>query len=178
MFLVAQHLFINHHDCLLLQRIHDLDRHLAAFGAQDADRCQVLDDPVGLSGRDLLYCVTCNETNDLAARVLASLDTSRAVLQDEDVGGLVRELQLVESHAIARGVGLAIGNRLGGDQVLGDGEVEAAQPAVDEGLRPGRDNGPGRLEFDHAVEEGAGAGDLGSKVGVEDGELTFNLGDI
>ena len=51
--------------------------------------------------------------------------------------------------------------------MLGDGELEDVEPAGDEGLRARGDYGPGCLDADEGVEEGARAGDFGGVVAVE-----------
>lgn len=119
-----------------------------------------------------------NQTDDLASGILASLDTRGAVLEDEDIISHIGQVELLKAHAVAGRVGFAVEDGLGGDEVRGDGEVEATEPAVNQRLGARGDNGPRSGVLDHAVEKRACARNLRGEAGVEDGELALDLGNI
>lgn len=119
-----------------------------------------------------------DETNDLASGVLAGLDSRGTVLEHEHLVAAADQAQLLQAHAVAGRVRLALDHRLGGDEVLGDGELKDVEPSGHERRGARCDDGPGRAGRDERVEQLTGTGDLGGVVAVEERELAFYLGDV
>lgn len=132
----------------MLKGIPDLDRHSSALHAHNLDRIQVLQHPVRSGRNDLLDRVARYQAHDFAPRGLACLDARRCILEHEKLLALVLHAQALAAEVVACRVGLALVDGLGGDEVLRDGEVEDVEPAGDEGLGAGGDDGPGGGEGD------------------------------
>lgn len=72
--------------------------------------------------------MTGHEPNDLAPGRLAGADPRRRVLEHEELLVVAGEPEALASEAVARRVGLADGDGLGGDEVGWGGEVEDFEP--------------------------------------------------
>lgn len=72
--------------------------------------------------------MTRHQPNDLAPGRLSGADPRRRVLEHEQRLVVAGEAEALASEAVARRVGLADGDGLGGDEVGWSGEVEDFEP--------------------------------------------------
>lgn len=91
-------------------------------------RLQIPHNPVRPSRQDFLDGMARHEPNDLAPGRLAGADPRRRVLEHEELLVVAGEAEALASEAVARRVGLAVGDGLGGDEVGWGGEVEDFEP--------------------------------------------------
>lgn len=123
---------------------------------------------------------------DLAAGGFGGADAGGGVFEDEALGG--RDAELLGAEAVGFGIGLAAGDVVCGDEVMGQGDAEETEAVAEDAFRGGGDDRPaiGRKrgeEWGYAgVEQGSGGvfgvevfqaaefgGEIKGRLGVADG---------
>lgn len=107
---------------LQLERIRNLNRHSPPFPTNDPDRFQILHHPIRSSGNDLFHSMARHQSNDFTASRFTSLNTRRRILQHEDLSSAILKIQLLQTHAVAGRIRLAVCHGLRSDEMLRDSE--------------------------------------------------------
>jgi len=113
---------------------------MVCAGGLEARKTEIVDDPVGAGGGELGVDVGGAQGEHRCAGGAAGANACGSVLYHHTLGG--RKTQGCGAFEVRFGIGLAVGNVVGGDQMLREREISGADADFGEGARAGGDDGP------------------------------------